>query len=473
MKSKFIIFLLVIALFCACDNNDSFTASKSNLLTFAVDTVSLDTVFSNIPTSTKSFWIYNNSGDGIRCASVKLESGNQSGFRVNVNGIYLGGENGYQTTDLEVRDGDSIRVYVELTSNYTNRNEPIKVQDNIIFNLESGGEQRINLNAYSWDATMLHDLEVKKDTTISGSKPIIIYGGITVEESATLTLEQGTTLYFHPGALVNVYGTLVCNGTAGQNVTLRGDRLDNMFDYLPYDGVSGQWGGVRLHSSSYDNKILYTDIHGTNDGLVVDSSDVNREKLTLESSTVHNCQGYGLNLSNSMVNIYNSQITNTLKDCLYIKGGKVDIRNCTIAQFYPFDSNRGVALRFGGMSTGMTMSCVNTLVTGYADDELMAEGGYDEGTFNYAFDHCLIRTPRVETADSVHLTNVIYEDVTDTIASGYRNFVKIDGDNQSYNFHLSGVSKAIGNAAPSTWQYDRDGSRRDDEPDIGAYEYKK
>ena len=90
-------FLLVTSIFWSCADDDSFTLSSSNLLTMSVDTVNMDTVFSTVPTSTKTFWIYNQSGDGIRCPSVRLTRGNQSGFRVNIDGIYLGESNGFQT----------------------------------------------------------------------------------------------------------------------------------------------------------------------------------------------------------------------------------------------------------------------------------------------------------------------------------------------------------------------------------------
>lgn len=53
---------------------------------------------------------------------------------------------------------------------------------------------------------------------------------------------------------------------------MRGDRTDRMFDYLPYDRVSGQWQGIHLYSSSTQNSISYADIHSTMDGIVCDSA---------------------------------------------------------------------------------------------------------------------------------------------------------------------------------------------------------
>ena len=81
--------VVLIALF-SCTDDDDFTTSPANCLDFSLDTVRLDTVFSQVPTATKTFWVYNHSGSGIRCSSVRLEKGNQTGFRVNVDGVYLG-----------------------------------------------------------------------------------------------------------------------------------------------------------------------------------------------------------------------------------------------------------------------------------------------------------------------------------------------------------------------------------------------
>lgn len=100
------------------------------------------------------------------------------GFRVNVDGSYLGETVGYQTQDVEVRKGDSIRVFVELTSHVQHADVPKLVEDNLVFTLESGVQQKLNLNAYSWDALLLRDKRVSQDEVIQSSQPIVVYGGI-------------------------------------------------------------------------------------------------------------------------------------------------------------------------------------------------------------------------------------------------------------------------------------------------------
>lgn len=474
---KYVVLALSVVVFGACDDGDSFSVSPANVLTFSADTIRFDTVFSTVPTSTRSFWVYNKSGDGLRMTDVRLEQGNQSGYRVNVDGAYLSPEQGYRVNDIEIRDKDSIRVFVELTSTSNFSDTPKELNDNLVFNLESGRQQKIVLNAWSWDALVIRNCEVSSDSVLSSNKPIVIYGKLKVNEGATLTIAPGTTIYFHGDAGIDVEGRLVCKGTPEANITFRGDRLDKMFDYLPYDRVSGQWQGIHILEKSYDNELEYTDLHSAFDGIVVDSSDVSRNSLTITNSTLHNNQGYGLRVVNSKVKIVNCQITNTLEHCLAVDGGDVDVNNSTIAQFYPFDSSRQSAIFFSGYNRSLhNMTCQNSLITGYSDDEMIGERPSDdsENEFNYHFNNCIIRTPKVDTDIEDHFVGVVYEDVEDTTHYGRKHFVNIDGDKQMYDFRLRGESGAIDVANPDTSSpIDRDGNNRDTKPDVGAYEFMK
>lgn len=475
-KYIYILSVIVIGMFSSCSDDDTFSTSWSNRLTMACDTVSFDTVFSAIPTSAKSFWVYNNSSDGIRCSNVRLARGNQSGFRVNVDGVYLGPESGYKTTNLEIRKGDSIRVFVELTTPRNNSDEMLYRSDNLVFTLESGATQQVLLDAWSWDADTVHTLRINADTTISTQlRPLIVFDSIVVAPSARLTIEKGSTIYFHDKAGINVHGSLLCQGDSTANITLRGYRLDNMFDYLPYDMTPGRWKGIHFAEESYGNVIDYTDIHSAFDGIVCDSSDVSRTKLTLSNSIIHNCQGYGLlTMSNKLV-LENCQITNTLRDCIAVYGGDVSMLHCTLAQFYPFDARRGDALFFTNWYNNheaplTAMSVINSIITGYADDVLMGvpapANDSTEIAFNYYLGYSLVRTPEID--DTLHCKGNIWE-VEDSLGS--RHFVKIDSDMQRYDFHLDSISPARGAANPAlALPTNRDGFIRDPEhPDMGCY----
>lgn len=481
MKSCKYLLMLAIAVtgITACSDED-FSSSPVLSLTFSTDTVKFDTIFSKVPTSTRTMWVYNRSGKDLRCTNVRLLNGNQTGYRVNVDGVYLSPAAGYQMQDVEIRNKDSLRVFVELTSPKTGKLEPQELSDKLLFTLESGNTQELVLDAFSWDAEEVNNLVVSSDMTLESTSPLLVNGMIIVEEGATLTIPAGQTIYFSSNAGIEVNGTLRVEGTAEKNVTLRGSRLDNMFDYLPYDLISGQWKGIHLMASSYDNYIGYADIHSTMDGIVCDESDLSKLKLDIENSIVHNCQGYGIKAISSSVKIENCQITNTLNDCVAFFGGNGYVGNSTLAQFYPFDSKRGAALRFTNFFEEKTLplynlNCVNSIVTGYAEDVIMGETNESETVFSYSFANCILRTPEVKDEKSASFfTDIIWEEPEDTVYGGDKNFKLVDIDTQHYDFHLSDKSKAIG-AASTTYApaNDRDGKTRDDKPDMGCYEFRE
>ena len=202
--------LLAIA---SCNDEETFSLSRADKLTFSTDTVSLDTLFSTTSSSTYQFWVYNMNRSGLRLANIRLAHGNQTGFRVNVNGTPLNGNNGFQASDMPIYHGDSLRVYVEATAPTTGVTAPQAFTEDLIFTLENGVEQRVKLRAWAWDATHFDFLDVRHDTVIdSPSRPIVISKGIMVNEGATLTVKAGTTIYFNHSAGVDVFGRLVLVG---------------------------------------------------------------------------------------------------------------------------------------------------------------------------------------------------------------------------------------------------------------------
>ena len=342
----------------------------------------------------------------------------------------------------------------------------------MIFTYDDGKEQKINLRAWAWDARMLRSLQVKKDTTISSQTPIVVYGGITVNENSVLTIAEGTTLYFHSGATLNVKGTLLCKGTSTNNVVLRGDRLDKLFENLPYDRVSGQWKGIKIASSSYGNKLEFTDIHSTFTGIEVDSSDVSKEKLTLNAVSIHNCLGDGLRATNANISVINSQISNTQKNCLAVIGGKTLLNACTIAQFYPFTSQRGVALWVDDKNKRVErFECINSLITGLSSDEMSILIDAKNKDFSaFTLKNNVMRTPKIENFSGAQLENILYDVVNGTAIGGRENFKQIDFINMTFDFNLAKTSLAIGKAdALSLPTHDRNGTERLNHNDIGAY----
>lgn len=424
--------MTVGVLLASCSDNDSFSTDASHRLTFTCDTVRMDTLFAQVPSSTYSFWVHNQSGDGLRLRTVRLERAGQSGFRANVDGTFLNPV----VNDLEIRKGDSLRVFVEVTAAENTSSDPQLQEDNLLFTLESGVVQKVNLRTYSWNAEQWQNVDIITDCAIETSTPIVIYGGINVSEGATLIIKN-TTLYFHDGAGINVSGALIA-----ENVTMRGDRLDHMFSNLPYDRISGQWKGITVKPKADGCQFTDCVIRNAMDALHCDSTTV-----VLTNTIVHNSKGFGLWAHDSEVTISNSVLSNALNDCVALLGCQATIDHATLPQFYPLSANRGAALRFAPSDKKpIELLCTNTLATGYADNVVM--GDVDEDS-DYYFENCLLRTPEVEDTELVK--DVIWEKKDDDI-QGTKHFLLVDGDNLIYDFRLKEESpayeKKIGWQAP-------------------------
>lgn len=424
MKRLFFFISIIALLLSACSDNDSFSTDASYRLTFSADTVRLDTLFSTVPSSTYTFWVFNKNANGVRIRTARLERGNQSGFRVNVDGVYLNPV----ATDFELREGDSLRVFVEVTTHENLAADPQLVEDNLLFTLESGVEQRINLRTYSWDAQKIESLQVADDMTIVSDRPVVVYGtGIEVAKTATLTIKN-TTLYFHGNAGIHVEGQLIA-----ENSLFRGDRLDHMFSYLPYDRVSGQWKGISVAVKAPGCTLTDCEIHSAYTGLFCDSTTV-----TLTNTVIHNCRGFGLYAHDSEVSVTNCQMSNTLNDCLTLLGGTAKVDQTTLAQFYPFSAPRGAALRFAHTKQDVQLTCTNTLVTGY-DADVVFGGVNEDGKPGYTFQNCILRT--TEVTDETLFKDIIWEKSSDEI-QGSKHFVLFDDDKLCYDFSIKEDSPA-------------------------------
>ena len=417
MKRILFFSLIFSALLVSCSDDDKFSSDVSAVLTFSTDSLAMDTVFANTSTRTYDFWVYNQGESGIRIREVRLDHPSQAGFRVNVDGNYVDSI----AYDFEIRKGDSIRVFVELTAPETQEDTPQRVEDQLIFALENGREQSMKLSAYTWKAIIFKDeLLVDEDMVIDDRHPLVFMKDIVVNKGATLFLSHAH-LYFHDGAGIEVFGTLKVD-----SCLFRGDRLDRMFPYLPYDRVSGQWKGIFIHSSSKGNAFLDSEVRSSCAGISCDS----QSSLSLHRCTIHNCKGPGLELDEASATIDSCRITNTLGDCLNVIGSSVTLNHTTLAQFYPFSANRRVALRFDAKSI---LACDNTLVTGYEEDVIMGDGT------NFSFANCILRT--IAPTDTEEFEHVIWESPKDEI-QGEEHFVIFDTDNLIYNFTIKEISPA-------------------------------
>ena len=479
MKSRLLYFFLLSlsVLFCACSDYDSYSNDTSFRLRFSEDTVRFDTLISTVPSPTKTLYVFNTNSDGVRVSNIRLLKGNESLFRVNVDGEYLAQGSG---NDYLIRKNDSIIVRIEVTTPESGSTDTVSYSDELLFSLENGAQQRVLLTAGSVDAYIIHGMFVESTTTLNTDKPYLIYDSLVVAKGATLNLPAGTRLLMHDSTSVDVYGRIVARGTLEKPVVFRGARTDHMFDYLFYDNMPSRWKGITIHKDSYNNIFEYCDLHSGRWGIRVDSTAIDRLALTLKNCIIHNVGGNGLFLNNCYAEIFNTQISNTLGDCVHVYGGTYTFCHCTIAQFYPLSADRGYALYVANIDERkmhhdlVYIQFMNSVLTGYADDVIKGNlSKTHEDSEYYYFQNCYLRT--VGENDDNHYIACKFEN--DKMAlTGEKNFAVFDSYRYIYDFTPDALSEIRNMGDPllmNDFTTDRLGRSRtaDDAPDAGCYEY--
>ena len=110
---KKILFFTIIAavyLLVACNKEDDFLLDSSAELSFSVDTLSFDTVFTELGSATRILKIYNTNDQPVRINKISLERGSASAFRLNIDGLPIS-----EATDVEILANDSLYIFAEVT----------------------------------------------------------------------------------------------------------------------------------------------------------------------------------------------------------------------------------------------------------------------------------------------------------------------------------------------------------------------
>ena len=457
----------------SCNEAPDFSSSPSLRLEFSCDTVSFDTLFSEVMSPTAKFLVRNNNDKALRIGNVQLAGGGASPFSVLVDGQY-----GTTMDNLEIRALDSLYVLASVTVDRNGGDVPLMVKDSLVFTLESGVQQSVLLLAYGRDATFMRGIDLPADTTLAAGH-YVIYDSLTVAQGATLSLVPGTTLYFHDKAFMKVDGRLVAEGTAAAPIVFRGDRTDRMLSYLPYDRIPGQWDGVVFTATSNGNILTHCDIHSANYGIKVEQGDTVVQRITIESSKVQNFHGNALELVMARATALNSLFANAQGNCVKVVGGNVDFIHCTIANFYVW-RQRDVALALHNSIEGAPAPLrgalfANCVIAGSKNDEVMGYltslGDTVPDPVNYRFENSLINT--IDVADSCFVE--IKYDSLDVSPFGKEHFRLIDHDVFDYDFHLTVESTARG-IATDEWlerlPVDIDGTPRTaGAVDAGCFQY--
>lgn len=483
-KSLDILFLcaLYIVPLCFFVGCREFTVSDNPALrlSFSCDTLRFDTVISEQGSSTLELLVYNRNKSAVLIDHVSLDNGDA--FRVNIDGE----QDLERLRNIQINGGDSIFVFVRFSRKEPmGANTPVLVEDRLHFHLANHAVQDVLIEAYGQDVTRIGHPGCGRtqfsDCTFTGDNPYLIYDTVVV--GGTLTMEAGATLYMHNGACIFALGDVSAKGTANQPVVLRGDRLDRLFDSVPYRYAGGSWNGLYLQAEKPQNYVLeYVDILSGNIGLYAYSTCTGTlPSLRMDGCRIHNHTLYGLVLQHIDALVTNTEISNCASYCIYCDGGRHDFVHTTVASYFGATTIRvqtvakenAAAVYINNLSKKepqTVTSFYNSIITGFLANQLVVATPLDRyypGTFagNYL---------KTDTLAMPHAHGNAYRNKTDTTAVFVNDFYRYK-EYVYYNFRLDSLSPAIGigdSIAALPYPYDRDGfSRAGIKPDAGCYQH--
>ena len=427
----FTITLCFLILWSSCRKDFEFSPSTGSL-EFSKDTVYLDTIFTNIGSSTYNLKVYNNSENDIVIPSVALSRGDASNYRLSVDGLA-----GKSFENIELLADDSLFVFVETTVNIENETatgNQFLYTDAIEF--DSGSNlQKVELVTLIQDATPIFpnrdenkvvetltlniggeliETELQgrllepSELVFTNEKPYVIYGFATVPSGETLTIEAGARLHFHEnsgiivsnGATINVNGAFSNDQEILENeVIFEGDRLEPSFSEVP-----GQWGAIWLLDGSINNSINYATIKNSTIGVLSDGNpDEANNKLTITNTQIYNSSSFGILGRNTSISGENVVINNSgLSSFAGTLGGKYNFTHSTIANYwdngfrqFPSVLLNNFIIDENNVATLADLTEANfnnCIIYGNDNPEILLDEIEDDAVvFNFKFTNCLIR----------------------------------------------------------------------------------
>ena len=447
MRKLIILFFVGLAITVSSCRQD-FVFEKSNgKLTFSKDTIYLDTVFTNIGSSTYTLKVYNKSSKDIKIPTIQLGKGLASKYRMTVDGMT--GENNRIFHDVELLAKDSLFIFVEVTSDVASANPTdFLYTDQIQF--DSGVNfQKVELVTLIQDAYfifpnktdgMINQIPIgfNKDGSVletngrnlshthpdngneylfKTDKPYVVYGYASVPNGEILTIPGGVRVHFHDGSgiVVQQGGTLHITGSTSTTAALEnevifeGDRLEPDFSNIP-----GQWGTVYLRNGSGTNNhtIKNLTIKNAVIGLLVENNVGN--KIDIENTQIYDCSNYGILTADGRIEGKNIVINTAGQFCLAaVYGGDYSFKNCTFNNNWSSSKQLAVYVAdylkdaLPEVAPSTQASFINCIIYGSNSNELILDQKGEN--LNSSFQNCLVKL-NVSSGSGI-LDNVLYNPI--------------------------------------------------------------
>ncbi len=477
-KSNFVILSIILfTVFSACKKTDLISDNPGLKLEFSNDSVIFDTVFTTLGSTTHELMVYNTSSNRISISSIKVLNGENSPYRINVDG-----ESGYQFTNVEIEGGDSLYIFVKVTVNPNDMSNPFVVEDDIQF-LTNTNEQNVKLVSWGQNANY-----IVADTYVGGfpkfkvvadsletvhwtsEKPYVVYGYALINSYGELIIDEGTKVYFHENSGLWAYsdGLLKVYGTTDNPVYFQGDRLEDFYSDLP-----GQWDRIWLMEAQpgQHHEINNAIIQNGFIGLQTESFLRPAENLLkLHNVTIQNMQGIGLFSRVYNIEGENTVIANCGAYCIAATGGGYyNFKQTTIANYWSYSVRNTPAVY------------LNNYLLDTLDQPLPLPINFSIGnSIIYGNNTNEFQTEMVAGADSVYFLNYVnLKTQLNTSNTDYFNMIQKNEDPlfmdykiNDYRLDSLSPSRKIGDIQiASEVPFDIVGTQRTNEPDLGAYQF--
>jgi len=472
--------ILIIAFSTGCERNE-FTGNPEDKLIFSEDTIQFDTVFQSIGSTTHFFVVYNaNTTKSINIDRVFLANGTNSNFRLNINGTQTN-----SLTDMVIAPGDSAYIFVEVTIN-PDRDNMVE-QDSVVF-ISNGNIQDVDLIAFGQNVFLINGEIFESDTIWTSSKPILIYNSALFDSNTTLTIGQGTHVYFHKNSSLFIKGSIIVNGTNENPVVFTGDRLEENYSEIPGQwgayqtddegNITGLYGGIHLVQGSKNNFIDHAEIKNGIIGIRVDSVVTpGTPCLIMRNSSIENMNVAGLYGLGSHIEAYNCVFANCGQYTVACAiGGNYSFYHCTMANYwsgnrqtpqlllnnyYTYNSNGSTQVEYRDLTKAYFGNCI---IYGNREQEISLDLSTDAAS-TFLFENCLLKT-----SSTFNTSNTNY--FIDNILNQNPKFIETVSP---YNYELDTLSPAKDIAKPSVsllvpLDYFGNSRLSDAAPDLGAFE---
>ncbi len=504
MRQFTFLFLIGILITISSCRTDFETVASTGDLKFSRDTIYLDTVFTNIGSSTYTLKVYNHSKNDITIPTIQLGKGLNSKYRMTVDGMQ--GNQGKIFNNVNLLAKDSLYIFIETTANIADANpKDFLYTDQILFD---GGSnlQKVELVTLIQDAVFLYPKKFADGTTetlpigdeeiygffldendpangnelkFTNKKPYVIYGYAAVPSGKTVSFDPGARVYFHANsglivaknASLNVNGTTSATDKLENEVVFEGDRLEPDFSDVP-----GQWGSILLTDGSTNHKINHLTIKNASIGLWIQNN--NGTTVDIKNTQIYDSSNYGILAQTAKINgenlVINSAGLASLA-CTYV--GDYKFTHCTFNNNW--SSSSQVALLVNNYYAGATPEVKdlkaatfnNCIIYGSYSNEMILNKKTG-ASFVYQFNNCLIK---FDNASNQFTNHPEYQFSTDPV---HYNAIIQNKDPKFFkvaenklNIDTTSAAFAKGNATYLV-PLDVMGNTRTLPPDLGAYQNK-